>query len=1543
MINFLLSILGMILILIPFFLLCKINVKANLPKADRSRQCFMPFVALILVVVIMVAEGWINQWLINLLNQIPVWIYELGNRIPAISGVCNNIAASIMNFLRAIDLQLWIAVVFNTAILLVYILLKRSCVSIMKKLLKPGSMITTKLSGICYEYQVETGTWCVKENYKQTRKMFKVLYWSVVILSSILMIATRFFYSAGILTKLFYPVYGVILIGELYFYLDGYTKGEYDDRFSAEDENARSITNYTLLRKYLRSLFSDKLMEENTSINSPVENKVTNDEVLQSLSLHEDTMISSYGAYLKKLNKQGFNFDHNYIYSGLELLKGKSVLFNNPFYHDLIPYIFYPMNRKLLAHKKVLVILGRHGIEEDITSWIEKGIGEVTNIPYLWNVEVLSKEPKQNADIGILTQSAVLDMSVHEANAQFFEDVEYVVVVEPSRLIATAQIGLNLVVKKCKNRNEDKEIVYCLIDKNSDGLVDAMSHVLMTDLVEVSATKKHEGTVSYMCWDADDEYLHHRIVPNISRYLGLGTELSFAALKNQVSKTRWYGGEAFPVTDMNWVAKQYYFDLLKYAQLPASQETMNACFETSANFWSAAIEKKSYISVEDESFNMFEILRDFATRSTEQGFINVMASSYLLKDYMADNSSIFEADAKAIPSIVADYARTPRNTTLRLLLMMSTFPVDEDVLVRELSLLGIQATQIRKQLWLEIYKCFENTEAIYKLPKDYMEAVEKAAGLTLSTEKENISIDILKVKEEYDYREEKLKQIYYIDNKNFIDTFVSGLKSAGYIAEDEKNGKSYMGTELIDQIYQKHLPGQFFTQNGKYYEMQYLTADGNIMMRRAADHITGRPSYRQIRNYKISGIKESEQIGAKKNISGIVLSKGYADFSVETPGYFRMLKHNDFSSAKKVLLEGEQTGIPTREYKNKEFLKIVLPNVNGQMTDKIRYTITVLINEVFRTLFAENQAYISAVTESSFTKEDESLVPFTYTVEGTGATLDSNAIYFIEDSQLDLGLIEAVERNIKRILEIICDYLAWHDEQIQISLQPAVQKKKPSDFDTFKEPEPETLGQRMRRTRLGSIIGRIVDKIKSLFNRKAKPVTADAEKSEPIKENLQDDSFEVGTELSEVGDEHPEVEGENSEQLQVQEEDAAEEELLEEAETFEEAEAEEETETFEDVEAEEAEAAEEETETLEEAEPEEEAETLEEAEPEAEAAAESEAAEEDSDEPKILLSTIGGNRGVSDDICFEEEDVVGIPMREPYHRRHYMLYGLDEVPSVLDLENTHAYLEAMGFGTNPLKKARDGKKLAEFTESMFSPGKAGARYCDYCGSEIYGCEYETLADGTDRCMNCSRTAVKTKEEFVALFETVKQNMETLYGINLNIGIKVEVVSSKTLHRRLRKRFVPTSNMDARVVGVAIKNKDSFNLLIENGAPRMSSALTMAHELTHIWQYVNWDAKKIRKTYGASLELEIYEGMAKWAEVQYAYLINERARAKREEIITMQREDEYGNGFLRYTANYPLTEDTILSGETPFMHPDLPLKFEYCGGVRRKEIMSEDEI
>ncbi|MDO5479899.1 MAG: hypothetical protein Q4G23_12140, partial [Clostridia bacterium] len=549
-------------------------------------------------------------------------------------------------------------------------------------------------------------------------------------------------------------------------------------------------------------------------------------------------------------------------------------------------------------------------------------------------------------------------------------------------------------------------------------------------------------------------------------------------------KTQWYGGETFPVVDMRWIDKQYYFDLMKYAGLPTNQDAMDDSFITSSNFWSAKTAKHNYFTVEDESDNMFEIFRNFATRSKEQGFINVISQSYMLKDYMAYNADMFETDAKAIPCIVADYVRTGRNTILRLILMMSTFPVAITTLIKELALMGIKVYDLKKQLWYEIYRCYADVEALSLLPEDYKEAVEAASELFLSRFIEKgikIGIDLINEKDVYNAKLGKIEHTYFISNQEFMDTCVYELKSAGYITEDEKGDENYLGSELSGHIYQKYLPGQFFTFSGKYYEMRYLTADNHVLVRRAADHITGRPTYRQIREYILTGSKLSDGIGACQDVSGMKIMHEYADIKVNTPGYYKMNKYEDFATAKEVLFEGEKSGIPQRRYYNKEILRIDLPDAEGKFNDSVRYTITTLLNEVFKTIFAENSHYIVAVTDESFAEKKE-YKPLTYSIDAEGTVLNKNSIYIIEDSQLDLGLMVAVERNWQRILGIITDYLNWHMDTLELSLNPPEEPKPPVKFEepaenTEEEPKPE---------KKKGFIRRLIDKIKNLFKRKKK-------------------------------------------------------------------------------------------------------------------------------------------------------------------------------------------------------------------------------------------------------------------------------------------------------------------------------------------------------------------------------------------------------------------------------------------------------------------------
>ena len=56
------------------------------------------------------------------------------------------------------------------------------------------------------------------------------------------------------------------------------------------------------------------------------------------------------------------------------------------------------------------------------------------------------------------------------------------------------------------------------------------------------------------------------------------------------------------------------------------------------------------------------------------------------------------------------------------------------------------------------------------------------------------------------------------------------------------------------------------------------------------------------------------------------------------------------------------------------------------------------------------------------------------------------------------------------------------------------------------------------------------------------------------------------------------------------------------------------------------------------------------------------------------------------------------------------------------------------------------RRREEYAKS-YDPQKTGAHFCDFCGVELAGGEYDVLKDGRERCGRCSATALRTGEEF----------------------------------------------------------------------------------------------------------------------------------------------------------------------------------------------------
>lgn len=1021
---------ALIVSFLPFILFAFLNSKANVKKENRSSQYSMPLIALGYSIVLLIFLNQISELLTFLFLKLADLF--AGINLPQVAEFIKNLYAN-----RGIYISL---VLFNTAALLVYIIVKRFVTLFLGKTKVKKDTFIGSVVEVFYAYDEVDGRWYIKEHFGQARTFIKAAYYGGCFVSGLVLLISCGLCMKGLISSPFYPVFAVIITGEMAFFIDGIEKSQRKSDLSVQSDKSRHIVMYPLLRKPLKALFSDKLSAEGTSINTGGVSGGAIEDILLDLERNGGHIGNNYAAFIRKKMELGLKPNIDYVRCGYELSTGKSLLFNTPFYDKLNPYACYAMNRAMLTGGKVLIILGRHGTEDDLRLWAESGMKSVSNVPGLWKIEVLDRKKLNEdnlPDIGIISRSGVHDLDIHKNNLAFLQKVSFVFVVEPSKLVTTAQIGLNLLIKCC---GKERAVTFCSVDRNCDGLVDALSHILMTNITEVSATEYPHGMSSYMYWTSDDDYLQHRILPGISRFLGMGTVVSMVALKNQVKKTVWYGGEAFPVLDAHWIAKQYYYDLLDYAQLPTTQETFDNCFQASFNMCNERVSDYSFITVEDDRNNLFETRRNFATIAEQQGFVNVISSEYMLREYMSENTEIFTSDPKAIPYITADYARTKRNAILSLCLLLCIDSVKKETLLRQLSLLNLDTNDPVSQIWKEICVIFgddadQSADSAVLILKNH-------EGRIVSFEKDETII----FKRVYSVESGKFESVYTIENSEFSNIILYDLQNASYIAEQESED-SYIGSELKGHVYQKYLPGQFFTLNGKYYEMVSAASENRIMVRRAADHIGGRLSYRQVRNYTMTGVEDSASMGALKSVNNIDIKYQYADFSVETPGYWKLRAHNDFDNGDLVKLNG----VPVREYRHKQVLKFDFSKFGDLFTDSVRMTLTNLLNEVFVTLFADNQAYISAVTPGTFD------APLTYSLELSEDIKEAQkCIYIIEDSQLDIGLLIAVERNINRILQIIADYLNWNDEKIIESQKEKIApeaEKKIASFDAFSAAE----------------------------------------------------------------------------------------------------------------------------------------------------------------------------------------------------------------------------------------------------------------------------------------------------------------------------------------------------------------------------------------------------------------------------------------------------------------------------------------------------------
>ncbi|NLA65093.1 MAG: hypothetical protein GX862_04040 [Leucobacter sp.] len=266
-------------------------------------------------------------------------------------------------------------------------------------------------------------------------------------------------------------------------------------------------------------------------------------------------------------------------------------------------------------------------------------------------------------------------------------------------------------------------------------------------------------------------------------------------------------------------------------------------------------------------------------------------------------------------------------------------------------------------------------------------------------------------------------------------------------------------------------------------------------------------------------------------------------------------------------------------------------------------------------------------------------------------------------------------------------------------------------------------------------------------------------------------------------------------------------------------------------------------------------------------------------------------------------------------RSDYLALGGARVREAIDTTATLDFLRNSGYGGGALQQARAG--ITAHEREPFKFEAIGVNYCDFCFTQLMGAEFDRLDDGRERCVRCSRSVVRSREEFVELFTTTRRMFELAFEITIAVPMQIHMVNAREIARRSGEVFHPTPGVDARVLGFASRSQAGYEINIENGTPALAAITTIAHELTHIWQFSTWPQGMIETRYGAERQLLVTEGMATWAQIQYLLAIKEFEQAERQLAYARQRTDEYGEGFRVFAERYTLQYAAAVGAATPF--------------------------
>ena len=350
--------------------------------------------------------------------------------------------------------------VINMAIAGVFILVKMVATPILTSIWSNNDLIEMTSTGF-YAYDEQYDEWFLKPTWVGFKKYVKaIVAGAVIAIGGYLGLMWQLGEESAHWAVVF-PACALVVLNEIFNFVNGQTKSEWEHSILGEDADARRVSNYYKVREVLEKILPEPLLAAHTGMEYG--GKKTPADLIEDLSKSDDKTDRLVAEYFT-IDERYMEADTDCVQATLQLMKRGNVVFLNPFYRDMSLYITLPLTNALLSGRKCLVITGRKNNSEDVKNWLAETLSEYSHMRSLWRVELLDgNEP--DCEVGVISFPQIYDNAVVNANREFFKETDFVLMIEPSLIVNTGQVGLSIIAQEMQHSGVKP--VYCICDRNA--------------------------------------------------------------------------------------------------------------------------------------------------------------------------------------------------------------------------------------------------------------------------------------------------------------------------------------------------------------------------------------------------------------------------------------------------------------------------------------------------------------------------------------------------------------------------------------------------------------------------------------------------------------------------------------------------------------------------------------------------------------------------------------------------------------------------------------------------------------------------------------------------------------------------------------------------------------------------------------------------------------------------------------------------------------------------------------------------------------------